>query len=273
MKTLLLFLSSLHVLCAKESPVAIETKSDISYYSEAAIKGVSDYQKSQCKLDIRYPAGKAGFSTLVWFHGGGLTSGERNFLDIEDKGIAVVAVSYRLSPEGKLPEFFEDAAAATAWTLKHVADYGGDPKKVFVGGHSAGGYLALMIGMDSKWLAKYGISNMDLAALVPVSSQVTTHFHVKELLGNKSDSLVPSIDIYAPLHFVSKNLPPICIITGYRKMEFPSRVEENDFFAVTLKNLKHPSVEFHEILGADHGSAAKKSAPLVADYINRSGKR
>jgi acetyl esterase/lipase len=273
MKTLLLFLSSLHVLCAKESPVVIETKSDISYYSEAALEGGSDYQKSQCKLDIRYPAGKAGFSTLVWFHGGGLTSGERNFLDIEDKGIAVVAVSYRLSPEGRLPEFFEDAAAATAWTLKHVADYGGDPKKVFVGGHSAGGYLALMIGMDSKWLAKYEISNMDLAALVPVSSQVTTHFHVKELLGNKSNSLVPSIDTYAPLHFVSKNLPPICIITGDRKMEFPSRVEENDFFAVTLKNLKHPSVEFHEILGADHGSAAKKSAPLVADYINRSGKR
>lgn len=272
MKAFLLLLLSLHFLHAKPPPRAVETKTDIPYYPEADLKDADEYQKSQCKLDIRYPAGKAGFATLVWFHGGGLTGGKRDFLDLEDAGIAVVAASYRLSPKGELPEFIADAAAATAWTLEHIADYGGDPEKVFVSGHSAGGYLALMLGMDPKWLAKHGVSNMDLAAIIPVSAQVTTHFHVKELLGNKNDALVPTIDEYAPLHFVSKDLPPICIITGDRKIEYPSRVEENEFFAVTLKNLKHPSIDFHEMAGVDHGSAGKKSAPLISDYMNKADK-
>ncbi len=269
MKRLLLLFLPLHLLHAKETPVAVETRTDISYYTEDALYGADDYQKSQCKLDIRYPVGKTGFPTLVWFHGGGLTSGERYFLDLEDRGIAVVTASYRLSPKGKLPGFIEDAAAATAWTLNHIEEYGGDPEKVFVSGHSAGGYLALMLGMDPQWLKPHGISSMDLAGLIPVSAQVTTHFHVKELLGNKDDGLVPTIDEYAPLHFVSKDLPPICIITGDRKIEYPSRVEENDFFAVTLKNLKHPSVEFHEMPGVDHGGAGKKSAAIVAAYVSK----
>ena len=273
MKILILLIFPLHFLNAKEAPVTVETKTGISYYTQAALKDANAYQKSQCKLDIRHPSGKTAFPTLVWFHGGGLTGGERYFLDLEDRGIAVVTASYRLSPEGKLPEFIEDAAATTAWTLKHIEEYGGNPKKVFVSGHSAGGYLTLMLGMDPKWLKPYGFSNMDLAGLIPVSAQVTTHFHVKELLGNKNPGLVPTIDQYAPLHFVSKDLPPICIITGDRKIEYPSRVEENDFFAVTLKNLRHPSIEFHEMPDVDHGSAGVKSAPFVAAYINTATKR
>lgn len=272
MKALIFFLFSIQLLHAEEIRDAVETKTGISYYAEAALEGADDYQKSQCKLDIRYPVGRKDFPTLVWFHGGGLTSGERYFLDLEDSGIAVVTASYRLSPKGKLPEFIEDAAAATAWTMKYIAEYGGDPEKVFVSGHSAGGYLALMLGMDAERLAKHGVSNLDLAGLIPVSAQVTTHFHVKELLGNKNDGLVPSIDDFAPLHFVSKDLPPICVITGDRKIEFPSRVEENEFFASTLKNLKHPSVEFHEMPNVDHGAAGKMSGPIVADYINRKSK-
>ena len=269
MKTLLLLALSLHFLQAKEVSIAVATKIDISYYTEAELEGADGYQKSQCKLDLLFPVETTGFPTLIWFHGGGLTGGERYFPDLKDSGIAVVTASYRLSPKGKLPEFIEDAAAATAWTLKHIADYGGDPKKVFVSGHSAGGYLALMLGMDKQWLAPHNVSNMDLAALIPVSAQVTTHFHVKELLGNKKNGLVPTIDEYAPLHFVSKDLPPICIITGDRKIEFPSRVEENDFFAVTLKNLKHPSIDFHEMPGVDHGGAGKKSGRIIADYIRK----
>ena len=129
-----------------------------------------------------------------------------------------------------------------------------------------------MVGMDPRWLAPHGISNQSLAGLIPVSAQVTTHFHVKELLGNKNDPLVPTIDEYAPLHFVSKKLPPICIITGDRKIEYPSRVEENDFFAVTLKNLGHPAIEFHEIPGVDHGGAGNASAPSMEAFVRKISK-
>ena len=273
MKALALLLLCSVPLSAKEAPRISATVTDISYYDAAALKDADEYQKSQCKLDIEYPVGEKGFATLVWFHGGGLSAGKREFPELKGKGIALVPVSYRLAPPGNVPDFIEDAAAATAWTVKHIAEYGGDPKKVFVSGHSAGGYLTLMLGMDPKWLEPHGLSPADLAALIPVSAQVTTHFHVKELLGNTDDGLVPVIDQYSPLHFVSKDLPPMYVITGDRKIEWPSRVEENIFFVSTLKNLKHPSVEFHEMPGVDHGGAGKAAAPLILEYMeNKLGK-
>ena len=102
-----------------------------------------------------------------------------------------------------------------------------------------------MVGMDPRWLQPYGLAPASLAGLLPVSAQVTTHFHVKELLKISGPALLPVIDDFAPLHFASKGLPPICLITGDRRIEFKSRVEENELFYVTLKNLEHPDVEFH----------------------------
>jgi len=163
----------------------------------------------------------------------------------------------------------EDAAAAVAWTVKHIAEYGGDPKKVFVGGHSAGGYLTLMVGMDPRWLQPYGLSPASLAGLLPVSAQVTTHFHVKELLKIPGPSLLPVIDDFAPLHYASKDLPPICLITGDRRIEFKSRVEENELLSITLKNLGHPDVEFHELKDLDHATVTRGAAPIMPIFIKR----
>lgn len=241
----------------------------ISYYP--AEKHVQDPEK-RCVVDLKVPAGQQGFATLVWFHGGGLTGGNRDFPQFDGKGVALVSAGYRLSPQVPCPVFIEDAAAAVAWTVKHIAEYGGDPKKVFVGGHSAGGYLALMVGMDPKWLAPYGVSPHSLAGLLPVSAQVTTHFHVKELRKIAGPSLVPVIDEFAPLHFASKDLPPICLITGDRRIEFKCRVEENEFFYATLRNLEHPNVEFHEIKDLDHGTVVKGAAPIMPVFIERISK-
>ncbi|MES2437725.1 MAG: alpha/beta hydrolase [Verrucomicrobiota bacterium] len=241
----------------------------ISYHP--AEKQTDDPEK-RCMVDLRLPAEQKGFATLVWFHGGGLTGGGRDFPQFEGKGVALVSAGYRLSPQVPCPVFIEDAAAAVAWTLKNIASYGGDPKKVFIGGHSAGGYLALMVGEDPKWLAPYGISPHSLAGLFPVSAQVTTHFHVKELRKIAGPSLVPVIDDFAPLHFASKDLPPICLITGDRRIEFKCRVEENELFYATLRNLEHPNVEFHEIKDLDHGTVVKGAAPLMPAFIERISK-
>ena len=84
---------------------------NISYVKNAE----SAYQKERCKLDIYYPDGKKDFATIVWFHGGGLEGGEK-FIppELKEKGLAVVAVNYRLSPKAKNSAYIEDAAAATA---------------------------------------------------------------------------------------------------------------------------------------------------------------
>ena len=180
-----------------------------------------------------------------------------------------MAVSYRLSPKAELPSFLDDAAASTAWVLRNIEKFGGDPKKVFIAGHSAGGYLAAMIGLDSKWLSKQGISNQQLAGIIPVSGQMTTHFLLKKLRGDEGNSLRPLIDDYAPLYYASKDLPPICLIVGDRRVEFKSRVEENDLLAVTLRNVGHPHVEFYEMGGLDHGNVTDGAVVIIPQFIKK----
>ena len=144
---------------------AYKTVKDIAY-RDAAGDGNID---TMCRLDIYYPVGKTGFSTVVWYHGGGLTGGRREIPEaLKDKGLAVVGVEYRLSPTVKVADCVDDAAAAAAWVVKHIASYGGDPGRVFVAGHSAGGYLTSMIGLDKRWLEPYGIDpDTAFVALIP----------------------------------------------------------------------------------------------------------
>lgn len=254
---------------ASAAAAAYNTETDLPYYEGAALEKAGDYQRSQCRLDLYYPANRPGFATVIWLHGGGLTGGTRGFPQIKDKETGLVAVSYRLSPKAEFPAFLEDAAAATAWTLRHIAERGGDPKKVFLAGHSAGGYLAAMVGMDPRWLAAHGLSHRQLAGLILVSAQVTTHFEVKKLRGDTGPEFRPLIDEYAPLYYASKDLPPVCLILGDRKIEYKNRVEENDLLAASLRNLGHPSVEFHEMGGLDHGMSRYGAWILMPGFIKK----
>lgn len=252
-------------LSAAAQEAAPRSLQGIAYYP--AETKIEDPQ-SRCRLDLKLPP-STGFPTLIWFHGGGLTTGNRDFPKFQGEGVAFVSAGYRLSPQVPCPVFIEDAAAAVAWTIHHIAEYGGDPKKVFVGGHSAGGYLALMVGMDPQWLKPHGLQPSAIAGLLPVSAQVTTHFQVKALRGDKNPSLVPVIDGFAPLHFASKDLPPICLITGDRRIEWPCRVEENELLFATLKKLGHPDVAFHELKDLDHGTVPNGAAAVMPGFISR----
>ena len=94
------------------------TKTDISYVDEAA-RLSDEYIKERCVLDIYYPEGVTGYSTIVWFHGGGLKNGNKSVLEgFKNKGLAVVAVNYRLYPKVKAPVYIEDAAASVAWVFE-----------------------------------------------------------------------------------------------------------------------------------------------------------
>lgn len=95
--------------------------------------------------------------------------------ELTDQGFAVVAVNYRLSPKAKNPAYIEDAAEAVAWTFKNIEKYGGRKDRIFVSGHSAGGYLTLILAMDKKYMAAYGADADSVAAYLPVSGQTVTH--------------------------------------------------------------------------------------------------
>ena len=143
-------------------PEACRTVRDVPY-REA---GDSLRDDPMCRLDLVCPAGAEGFPTVVWFHGGGLTGGRREIPEeLLAGGFAVAGVEYRLSPQTPVAGCLEDAAAAVAWVVRHIASYGGDPELIFLAGHSAGGYLVSMLGLDKRWLAAQGLDHPDRRAL------------------------------------------------------------------------------------------------------------
>lgn len=240
-----------------------KTVKDISYIPAGETDG---YRKERCKLDVYYPVGKKGFPTIVWFHGGGLEGGGKHVPEMSmNQGFAVVAVNYRLSPKAQNPAYTEDAAAAVAWAYKHIEEYGGSPRRVFVTGHSAGGYLTLMVGLDKSYLQEYGVDADSIAAYLPISGQTVTHFTIR-----KERSLpegIPVIDQYAPCNKARKDTPPFVLITGDRNLEMADRYEENALLASVLKNIGNKKVSLYELQGFDHGQVYVPGCCLVANYI------
>ena len=239
------------------------TESDIAYRDKG-----NEYALERCKVDLYYPTKKTDFSTVVWFHGGGLTGGSR-FIpeELKNSGLAIVAVNYRLLPKASLSDCIDDAAAAVAWAFKNIEKYGGSTKKIFVSGHSAGGYLTNMIGLDKKWLAHYGIDADSIAALVPFSGHAISHFAYREAKGMKSTQ--PSIDEFAPLFYVRPDAPPLIIVSGDREMELLGRYEENAYLWRMMKVNGHKETYLYELDGYDHGAMCAPAFHILKAHIKR----
>lgn len=227
---------------------------DIPYKSGDTL---SDYEKERCKLDLYLPAQVKNFPVVVWFHGGGLTGGQKAGGDTPKviqswvkKGIAVASVNYRLSPKVKFPAYIEDGAAAVAWVQKNIASRGGDPKRIFIGGHSAGAYLSMMLGLDTKYLKAAEVDPASIAGLLPVSGQTMTHFTVREERGLPKDDVIA--DAAAPIHFVREDAPPMLLLMGDK--DWPARLEENQYFAALFKVKKHEHTTLIVVPDRTHGT-------------------
>lgn len=250
---------------AEDQPPAYSTEADILYRSG---ENLSDYEQERCRLDLYRPTQVNAFPTVIWFHGGGLTAGQRSVpQSLQQQGIAVVAASYRLSPQVKAPAFIEDAAAAVAWTFHNIERFGGSPDKIYVSGHSAGGYLASMVGLDKRWLAAHSIDANRIAALVPYSGQCITHFTIRAERGLSNKQ--PVIDEYAPLFHVRKDAPPLLLISGDRDMELIGRYEETAYLWRMMKEVGHTQTELRELDGFNHGDMAEPGHQLLLKYIRQ----
>lgn len=270
-RLLLVFLLSALALGAsaqkKNLPDGVELRSNIAYRTSTGDR----YTDSICRLDVYYPIGKKNFSTLIWFHGGSLRGGSRTsgITELLGHGFAVVSVDYRLSPKAHVTDCIDDAAAATAWIVRHMADFGGNPKRLFVGGHSAGGYLTSMIGLDKRWLGRYGIDpDTTFVALIPYSGQAITHFTRRAEMGMKDTQ--PLIDTLAPLYYVRHDCPPIYILSGDRELEMLGRYEENAYFWRMFQVVGHPAAKLYEFDGFSHGAMQKPghllTVKIIGDY-------
>jgi acetyl esterase/lipase len=242
-----------------------QTETNLLYRSGERL---TDYMQERCRLDVYYPTDSGRFATVVWFHGGGLTGGNR-FIpeELKGKGIAVVAASYRLSPRVKAPAYIEDAAAAVAWTFHNIGRFGGDTNRIFVSGHSAGGYLTSMVGLDKRWLAAEGLDADRIAGLIPFSGHAITHFTIRAERG--IDGKQPIIDDLAPAYHVRKDAPPLLLITGDREREMLGRYEENAYLWRMMKEVGHPDTQLFELGGFDHGQMPEAAYPLLLRFIRK----
>lgn len=261
-----LFTLFMLLVCAVAASAQYERVNDIPYTTSK-----DKYAQERCKLDVYYPTDMKDVPVVVWFHGGGIEGGNK-YIDSElmNSGLTVIAAGYRLLPKASIDEVLDDAAAAVAWAFKNAEKYNGSPKKIFVAGHSAGGYLLDLIGLDKRWLAKYGIDADQIAGLVPFSGQVITHYNLRKQ--KNIGPLQATIDEYAPLTYIRKDAPPVIIISADRELELYGRYEEQAYFWRMLKLTGHPDVQLYEMQGFNHGDMPHPAYHVLKNEIKRIAK-
>lgn len=256
---------SVFAQAAQSAAAGYKISEDILY------KGSTDaYSNEMCILNVASPQqlGEGKHPVIVWFHGGGLTSGRRECpAALQTRGNVVVGVGYRFVSKVDLDETIDDAAAAVAWVVKNIASYGGDPEQIYLAGHSAGGYLCDMIALDKHFLGKYGVDPDKFAAIVPYSGQVITHFAQRSK--NGIPELTPTIDKYAPLFHVRGDAAPFLVISGDREQELYGRYEETAYFVRMMKLNGHKDITFMEEDGFSHNDMFIPAHNILVKYIQQ----
>jgi len=219
---ILLFL----LLCSGAS--AQKLTSDISYVASGHERHVLDIYTPEEPADKPLPV-------MFWIHGGGWQVGDKSDVALKprvltERGFVFVSTNYRLLPEVKMEELISDVARSLGWVHKNIARYGGDPKRIFVGGHSAGAQLAALICIDDRYLKKEGVSFDVLKGCVPVDGDtydipkiIMTAEHRQALYGGKmftfghrqkfGNDPEKHIDFSAVTHVAKdKGIPPFLIL-------------------------------------------------------------
>jgi acetyl esterase/lipase len=170
-------------------------------------------------LDIYAPRSGAGPWPVVYFvYGGSWADGDRRSYEFAARALAaagyvVVIVDYRLVPEIEYPGFLEDCAAGLAWTAEHIVQYGGDPARIALMGHSAGAYNAIMLILAGRYLAP------DLAALVKAFIGLSGPYDFYPFdvpVSLRTFGAVRDPKATQPINLVRPGLPPMLLISGDR---------------------------------------------------------
>lgn len=187
------------------------------------------------KLDICTPDGAGPFPVVILVHGGGWGSGDKSgaerpnsgaditpwFQPLTDAGIAWVSINYRLAPAHRWPAQIEDTRAAVAWVRSHIAEHGGDPARLALMGHSAGGHLALMAAMPEPGEPAPVSAVVGCAAVSDLVSDSRRRGEISKSLQNLfafAPDLAPaSLEVLAgasPLGRISPSCPPVLFLHG-----------------------------------------------------------
>jgi acetyl esterase/lipase len=181
-----------------------------------------DDQDAHHRLDVYIPAKKdKPFAVLVHIHGGGWEIGDKSLMKTTglfyaSQSVLFITPNYRLSPKALHPAHVEDCAAAVAWAFRHAEEMGGDKKRIFLSGHSAGAHLAALLATDAAYLQKHGFSPTDLACVIPVDAASY------DLTDSANERLVKKFirDSFGSDQAILKSASPFCQVAGTKR--YPS---------------------------------------------------
>ncbi|UKJ06139.1 alpha/beta hydrolase [Solitalea lacus] len=145
-------------------------KTDISYVDTDS----PDYDNQRHRLNVYTPVNAQNCDVLIFVHGGEWDSGDKNLYGrigshFANKEVAWVSINYRLAPKFNYKDMAFDVARAVKWVYESISDFGGNPSRIFLSGHSAGGYLSALTGLDNQYFKQAEISN-PLKGLILIDS-------------------------------------------------------------------------------------------------------
>ncbi|MEP6939220.1 MAG: alpha/beta hydrolase [Rudaea sp.] len=181
-------------------------------------------------LDVYAPHAAVGAPVVVFFYGGSWEGGRRRWYRyvgeaLASHGVIAVIPDYRKFPDVRFPDFMDDAASAAKWSVEHASEFGGEPSRVFLMGHSAGGHIAALLACDKRYLAKVGMRPREFAGLLGLAGAYAFLPYVDdeaEIFGDDPQGRYDS----QPINFVDGDEPPLLILQGLDDDEVPPKNAE-----------------------------------------------
>ncbi len=264
---------------------AQEVKKDIPYVDKGHERQV---------LDVYSPKAAKNAPVVFWIHGGGWQAGDKKEVQLKpqactDKGFVFVAPNYRLLPAAEMGDIIRDVTKALKWTHDHAAEFGGDPKRVFVMGHSAGAQLAALVCTDDRYLKAEKLTFGFIKGCVPVDGDTydvpaiiataearwaahglqKAKFGHREKFGNDPEK---HKDFSAVTHVTKdKGIPPFLLL---HVAEHPDTSAQATRFATVLKEAGVPVMVHagrdttHGRINADLGKADDPGTKAVFDFVD-----
>src|SRR5256885_1714486 len=244
-------------------------------------------------LDVYSPKGAKDLPVVFWIHGGGWQTGDKKDVQLKpqvfnDKGFVFVSTNYRLLPDVDMGTIVRDVAKAVRWTHDHIAEYGGDPRRLLIMGHSAGAQLAALVCTDDRYLKAEKLSldivkgcvpvdgdTFDVPAIIEtaetrrrVHGQPQATFGHREKFGNDP---AKHRDLSAVAHVAKgKGIPPFLIL---HVADHPDTSAQARRLAKVLKESDVPAAAFgaketnHNRLNDNLGVAGDPAWKALEDFV------
>jgi acetyl esterase/lipase len=270
--------------------LALDVKRDVRYADSAHERHV---------LDIYSPNGAKNLPVVFWIHGGGWQTGDKTSVQIKpkffvDKQMVFVSTNYRLLPEVDMGMIVRDIAKSVRWVHDHIAEHGGDPRRLLVMGHSAGAQLAALVCIDDRYLKAEGLSLAIIKGCVPVDGDTydvpaiietgetrrrvhglpQAKFGHREKFGNDA---AKHRDFSAVTHVArDKGIPPFLILHVAENLDTSAQAER---LGNVLKEAGASATVFgarettHNKLNADLGLPSDPATKLLEEFVGAALKK